>query len=447
MNFLSEEEIKTLETDELLSYLEAIRNRTPVFEIEHNEIDDVLFAQEEIKLDDLDPYYSGYRPEGTLFVFPKGDSRESELHDYRFLGKKVVPRRNFFWVVKPRITYKNHAIVEVDVVIEKHTVNQNNRMYPSVRAVASSSKIFIYDFDENIYKEVDMKSKEKKHRDRKDELLLRKELNLMLEYRLEVLHSEYVKYLSSAAYYMNSVKKSTFSRIREFKDFFIESIEKLEHIKSTFLIKYVSDHVDRENYDVLKTYIEESLEKCEESFEEIKYIDDDLNVRETEYSELNQELHDVVFHVKRLFEERKLKSKSNEGFIKITEDRVFYNLSHIEIIRIYSDQHGSDYSWKEDEELLINEFKRSKEKIVSAAHTDYFIDETNSLSDDEIMSFLDTEKPLLELSGYALRTLDKPTKKAFLAFMNSEWTNDEAFVKYVNKKLEKKKEILKEKDQ
>ncbi|GEN55514.1 hypothetical protein [Halobacillus faecis] len=444
MNFLSVEQMNTLDVHELLAYLEAIRDRTADFKVKKNDIDESMFSQERMVVDDLSVYFNGYENAGLEFPFPYGDTRRAEIHNYCFLGRKAIPWRGFHWSIRPVVKYKQHGVVEVTLMIEKLTFNRNNKKYDTASLEDIEVKEYYFDYEEQLYKEV-VDSQKNKFKERKEELAKRKLLNRALNYQIEVIHSEYVKELDKAAKYFNSIKQSTLSRVEEFRDFFEQAKGILAQIKKYFKIKYVCAHVDRDNYDYLMDYINKSIEKVSVAHQEIQMLNGDVNIREDTNVSLNIYLHDVVSHIKNLFAERSLKTSDKScGFIKITSERVYYNLTHIEVMRLNAVEDGALQEWYDMESVIINEFIENKENLLDSEVDDYFIDETKNFSDKVVLSFLEEEDPRKSYFEFAFRELknDKQNRKAFMAYFDKVFPSDESFDTYIQKKLQEKREIL-----
>ena len=162
MQFFTEQELQSVSVEQLMDYLLNLTDKKD-FHIDSRQVDALLYVGEEITEQDLKPYLKDFKGEGLVFPFPYGYERDMPIYENTFRGAKRLPSKDYFWHIRTAVTERTHGLVKVVLTVEKEGRNATDPRWTRSQIAFKQEKHFYYDYQQQIYKYVDIKNKKLKN--------------------------------------------------------------------------------------------------------------------------------------------------------------------------------------------------------------------------------------------------------------------------------------------
>ncbi|MET3065100.1 hypothetical protein ABXV20_27560 [Bacillus paranthracis] len=359
MQFVTEEEIQSLELETLISRMLATFNKKE-FEIEFIDVPSYFRFKEMMGIDDVKEFFK-FDVQNAIYTFPFLDEREL-MNVPTFKEKRILPPKGFFWVLKTEKEEKMFGIVDVMFTINKVLIKPNDERYEQMNVVFRDEKNFYLDYEKGEYVQVNKKqpSNENTH-----EYLRRIELKDKCFERLGEENDRYLEILSIASEHL--IDRTTLYTVEGFHTYFQDYLAIYESIKDYLALKMLFNQTDVVNYSRIKTYLEDLNTNVSERINDLSELkeqgitgdlrEDDMKPYLSYFNSFEntrKKIRNMFRYRDEIVMKRKRAqdpAKTMDGFYAFDEKRMYPNLTQIE----------NDYSYKNEAGTKEQRIKSIKE--------------------------------------------------------------------------------------
>ncbi|HFJ9368788.1 hypothetical protein [Bacillus cereus group sp. BY6-1LC] len=408
MQFVTEEEIQSLELETLISRMLATFIKKE-FEMEFVDVPSYFRFKEIMGIDDVKGFLKFDVP-NAIYIFPSLDEREL-MNVPTFKEKRILPPKGFFWVLKTEKEEKMFGIVDVMFTINKVSIKPNDERYEQMNVVFRDEKNFYFDYEKSEYVQV---NKKQASNENTQEYLRRIELKDKCFERLGEENDRYLEILLNASEHL--VDKNTLYTVEGFHTYFQDYLAIYESIKDYLALKILFNQTDVSNYSHIKTYFEDLNANVSEritDFAELKEQGIIGDLRENDmkpYLSYFNSFENTRKKIRNMFRYRdefvmKTKKaqdplKKMDGYYAFDEKRMYANLMQIENDYSYKTQAGT----KEQREKAVRELHENMVASVKAVQSEKQTDKYDVLTAEQ-------KEELAKLTG-------RDKKNQLLKFIN-----------------------------
>lgn len=230
-----------------------------------------------LEKDDIKHYFDVDK-EKRIYTFPY----LKENSDLKFFGHETVPAKGFSWDINAKKHPNPFGIIDVVFRIDKIERNETDTRFSKRKAVFIEKNSYFYDYDNQIYEQVNFKNKTD---NKTKEYIERQEAYSYGFARLGGYYREYIKRLNTIGEFVIKMKTNIHSSQDAFK--FIDKLNEFLVFTLAFLpTKVLFTHMDYEEYSEVLNYIKKLLAELQSYRESlVKMLSDDNleNVQFTGY--------------------------------------------------------------------------------------------------------------------------------------------------------------------
>ncbi|KAB2477758.1 hypothetical protein [Bacillus cereus] len=361
MEMWSIEQVESVPLQDLIQFLLESTARRKPFDLKFEEIDQDLYFSNAITFKHIQDHFR-FDVENREYVYPHGDERE--LYKGAFMEYKKLPVKGFFWVLNTEKREQPLGFVDLLFTVSKVGIKANDRRFPDSRFVIRDEKKFMYDFEEDMYMQINVKGRNESTQAYNS----RQELLAAVNKRLQAEYDAYLERLNNMA---TDIKKYKATNTRDLKFYYVAIDEWFEENIRFLDIAFLYDHVDEDGYAHLKNHVGQKREQIKSMVIELDKIEEIFNGKVVDFVEYK---HDEVLRehfvrsnalmdsVRRLFRQRNyndmdkyaLEPKTCDwGYYDFDNERLYFNFVEMQTRRFYQNHAESwDSKMREEQELL-----------------------------------------------------------------------------------------------
>lgn len=357
----SVDEVEKASLEDLISFLLETESRRKSFELKFEEIDPDLYFNNSITMEHIKHHFI-LDPENINYVFPRGDERE--LYKGEFMKHTKLPVKGFFWVLSTEKTEQPLGFVDTVFLASKVGIKSNDRRFPDMRFVIRDEKKFMYDFEEDMYMQINVKSQNENTQAYNS----RQELLAVINKKLQAEYDLYLEKLDKMAL---DIKKYKGTNTKDIK-FYYATIEQWFEENMKFLdIALLYNHIDEAGYRHLHKHVAWQRERIQQMVNKMNDIEGSLKGESIDFlGHTNNEVFLKIFEksnallnsVRRLFKQRDYNEmdkysldvkQCDWGYYDFDGERLYFNFVEMQTRRFYQNHAESwDSKMKEEDELL-----------------------------------------------------------------------------------------------
>lgn len=365
------EQIESASLQELIQFLKGTKACRKPFDLEFEEIDSDLYFSNEITFNHIQDLFR-LDVENRKYVYPRGDERE--LYQEEFMGHAKLPVKGFFWVLSTEMKEQPLGFVDLLFTVSRVGIKSNDRRFPDSRFVIRDEKKFMYDFEEEMYMQINVKSKHENTQAYNERQGLLTAINKRLQ-------GEYDSYLERLNEMATDIKKYKGTNTKDIKFYYVTIEDWFEENMGFLDIALQYDHVDEGGHRYLHKHVAQerermqqminNIEKIEESFKGqaidfLAYKHDELLMRVFKESNI------LLDSIGRLFKQRNyndittfgLKPEQCDwGYYDWDNERLYFNFVEMQTRRFYQNHAESPDSKKKEEKQLLAYLKEKRAKV------------------------------------------------------------------------------------
>lgn len=374
MQFVTEEEIQSLELETLISrMLDTFVKKE--FELEFVDVPSHFRFKEIMGIEDVKEFIKFDVP-NAIYTFPSLDEREL-MNVATFKEKKILPPKGFFWVLKTEKEEKMFGIVDVMFTINKVSIKANDERYEQMNVVFRDEKNFYFDYEKKEYVQV---NKKQLTNENTQEYLRRIELKDKCFERLGEENDRYLEILLNSSEHL--VDRTTLYTVEGFHTYFQDYLAVYESIKGYLALKILFNQTDVVNYSRIKTYFKDLNTNVSERIGELVELKakgvtgdlrEDVMKPYLSYYDSFTKARKKIRNMFRYRDENVMKTKraqdpkkTTDGFYEWDDTRMYANLMQIENDYSYKNEAGT----KEQREKAVKELHENMLKRVKAVQSE-----------------------------------------------------------------------------
>jgi hypothetical protein len=325
---------------------------------ELGEADKLLFDYMELTKDDLIDYFDTDKG-GRIYTFPYLEEKMAVT----FFNRRVVPAKGFLWHIHTEKEEKPFGVVELIFYIDKVSRNDNDTRFEKVSTVFKEQKSYIYNYDEDVYEQVDVKAKNEKT----EEYLERKKAAAFGFAVLGSYDREYISSLVKLGEYVAANKRSLVNSEKVFV--FVERYLNFIELANKMLpAKVLFSHISFDEFQEISVFLESlqaKLNSLQADLDKLMKADgiDFVSLNDAEMGTIAKS-HYLAFQKKLSGEldvlvpfvsgyEMKDKIVEKEAFFKITDATAVPTLYEVEKRRHFSFENEKKLKYEEEVKRLI----------------------------------------------------------------------------------------------
>ena len=364
MDFLTSVQLELMEIEDIFQHLDKVNEQVTIHEIRFEEVPKELLHRTKLESKDLKSFFE-FDHQRLVYQFPHIDQQE-KFEGVTFMGHRPLPVKGFFW--KTSLSLKMYEFGLLYMLFELKKISPASDLsHLGDRTVFKEEYDLMYDFDTNQYVHVQPKNEEDY-----EEFNERRQLYAVLLERLEKDNDIYKNNLQEAVNVLGIHTNRTLSDVKVIKKLFQYTKnfmdQNIKHIRSkVFLAQITKDHflVLKNEMEAIAHQVPMKLKWLEEF--EVKNYRSIANYGgfDMELEEKSKLIHQFQLRIVQLFVYRDSKSvhfKTKDGFIGINEDRLFENLSQIEVESSLAIRSETRNKREQEKRELFLEWKRETKR-------------------------------------------------------------------------------------
>ncbi|QWI25649.1 hypothetical protein EXW34_31250 (plasmid) [Bacillus mycoides] len=362
MEMWSIEQIENASLQELIQFLKEKKACRKPFDLEFEEIDSDLYFSNEITFNHIQDLFH-LDVENRKYIYPRGDERE--LYQEKFMGHAKLPVKGFFWVLSTEMKEQPLGFVDLLFTVSRVGIKSNDRRFPDSRFVIRDEKKFMYDFKEDMYMQINVKSKHENTQAYNE----RQGLLTAINKRLQGEFDSYLERLNAMA---TDIKKYKGTNTKDIKFYYVTIEDWFEENLKFLDIALQYDHIDEGGHRHLHERVTQQRERMQQMINEMDKIEGLFKGETVDFlGHTNNEVLLKTFEssnalldsIRRLFKQRDYNEmdkynldpkQCDWGYYDWDNERLYFNFVEMQTRRFYQNHAESwDSKMKEEEQLLV----------------------------------------------------------------------------------------------